>query len=248
MTNGIADPWVAYHHPRPAARLRLFCFPYAGGGASIYRPWGREMPPEIEVCPIQLPGREQRLRDKPFTRAAALVEALATALPPLLDERPFAFFGYSMGAIIAYELTHRLPPERRPRHLLVSARRAPQIPSDEETTYDLPKDAFRAKLRSMGGTPQDVLDHEELMSLVEPILRSDFELVDTYGPSSLPPLDLPITAFGGEKDLEVSREDMEAWRQATTGPFRLQMFSGDHFYIHNQRESLIREVSRSLFP
>jgi medium-chain acyl-[acyl-carrier-protein] hydrolase len=246
MSRTNTEAWIAYRRPRPQARLRLFCFPYAGGGATVYRPWVRQMPPEIDVCPVQLPGREQRLRDRPFTRVAPLVEVLAESLAPLLDEGPFAFFGHSMGATIAYELTHRLSPERRPTHLLVSARRAPQVPPDDEPIYDLPAAEFRAKLQEMEGTPQEVLEHEELMDLVEPLLRADFELIETYPPTEHPPLDVPITAFGGVTDSEVSREMLEAWEKVTTGPFRLRMFAGGHFYLHQQKGPLAAAVSESL--
>ncbi len=123
---------------------------------------------------------------------------------------------------------------------------APQLPSEDEPTYDLPPAEFRARLREMDGTPQEVLDHEELMELLEPLLRADFELNDTYPPSRHPLLDGPITVFGGVNDSEVAREELEACEKVTTGPFRLRMFGGGHFYLHQQRESLIAEVSESL--
>jgi len=238
--------WIAYRRPRPGARLRLFCFPYAGGGAAIYRSWVDEMPPEIEVCPVQLPGREQRLGEKPFTRIAPLVEALAAHLEPHLDGLPSAFFGHSLGAIVAYELTHRLSRRLRPTHLMVSARRAPQLRYEGRTTYDLPPVEFRARLRELDGTPREVLDHEELMELMEPLLRADFELVDTYSPVGRPPLECPVTAFGGAADGEVERQELAAWEKVTTGPFLLRIFSGGHFYLHQQREPLIAAVIESL--
>ncbi len=240
-----STPWIAYRRPRPTARLRLFCFPYAGGGATTYRPWVDEMPPEIEVCPVQLPGREQRMREKPFTRVAPLVEALAAGLAPLLDDLPFAFFGHSMGAIIAFELAHRLH-RQPPAQLLVSARRAPQLPPRDTSTYDLPPAEFRAKLLRMEGTPREVLDHQELMELLEPLLRADFELNDTHPPTGHPPLDVPITAFGGVRDGEVERRQLQAWREVTSGRFRLRMLAGGHFYLHQQRGSLIAAVCDSL--
>ncbi len=240
-----ANPWIAYRRPRPEARLRLFCFPYAGGGALTYRPWVPAMPPDIEVCPVQLPGREQRLREPRFRRVAPLVEAAAEGLAPLLD-LPFAFFGYSMGALIAYELIHRLRPSRSPVALLAAARRAPQLPPKDEPTYNLPDPEFRAKLREMNGTPQEVLDNRELMELMEPLLRADFELNDTYEPPGHPPLDLPITAFGGVEDDDVEQPALEAWGELTTGRFQLKMFAGDHFFLHPQQESLIAAVSETL--
>lgn len=245
MTSSGAGPWIAYRKPRRSARLRLFCFPYAGGGALTYRPWVPAMPPEIEVCPVQLPGREQRLREPRFRRVAPLVEAAAEGLEPLLD-LPFAFFGYSMGALIAYELIHRLRPARSPVALLAAARRAPQLPPKDEPTYDLPDPEFRAKLREMNGTPQEVLDNRELMELMEPLLRADFELNDTYEPPERPPLELPVTAFGGIGDAEVPRETLAAWGELTTGPFRLRMFPGGHFYLHRQTAPLVAAVSEAL--
>lgn len=243
------NPWIAYRKPLPRARLRLFCFPYAGGGASIYRGWAAELPEEIEVCPVQLPGREQRLREKAFTRVEPLIAALADGLAAELD-RPFAFFGHSMGALLAFELAHRLRAQQGPEpvHIVASARRAPQLPPDEDKTYLLPEPEFRAKLREIEGTPEAVLEHEELMELLSPLLRADFELNDTYEPFERPALDCPITALGGLEDPDVTREHVEAWGKVTTGHFRLRMFPGHHFFLHDHdgRASVIRAVTESL--
>jgi len=242
MTPRTNDPWIAYRKPRPNARIRLFCFPYAGGGALIYRPWVSELPPEIDVFPVQLPGREQRLREKAFTRAGALVEAMTTALLPHF-EPPFAFFGHSMGALLSYEVAQRLRQLGKPGpvHILASARRAPQLPMDDEKIYHLlPEPEFRAKLREINGTPEAVLENEELMELLAPIIRADFELNETYEPSQHPPLDVPISAFGGIEDEEVEKEKLEAWRDATTGPFKLRMFPGDHFFLHQEAKGALQ--------
>jgi surfactin synthase thioesterase subunit len=242
MTTRTNDPWIAYRKPRPNARIRLFCFPYAGGGALIYRPWVSELPPEIDVVPVQLPGREQRLREKPFTRAGALVEAMTDALRRHF-EPPFAFFGHSMGALLSYEVAQRLRQlgAPGPLHLLVSARRAPQLPMDDEEHYHLlPEPEFRDKLREINGTPEAVLENEELMELLAPIIRADFELNETYDPSQKAPLDVPISAFGGLEDEEVEKENLEAWREATTGPFKLRMFPGDHFFLHQEAKGALQ--------
>lgn len=244
------NPWLAYRRPRPAARLRLFCLPYAGGAASIYRTWPQELPETIDVCPLQLPGREQRLREQAYTRVPPLVEALAGAISPMLDEMPFAFFGHSMGGLLSYELAQHLRATsgKRPVHLLVSARRAPQLPPEDKHYWSLPDDELKDKLREIEGTPQEVLDHDELMELMLPLIRADFELNDTYQPTDHPPLDCPIDAFGGTADPEVEREDLEAWAELTTGPFRLRMFPGGHFFLHPEKTSLIAAVTRCLAP
>lgn len=244
------DPWIAFRKPNPRARLRLFCFSYAGGGASVYRTWHRDLPSDIEVCPVQIPGREGRLKEKRFLRVEPLVTALVEALGPYLD-MPFAFFGHSLGAIVAYELALTLRAEegKSPVCLLVSARRAPQVPPDEEPIYALPPDQFHAKLREFDGTPAEVLDHPELMELLEPLLRADFELNDTYeSTTEKTPLDCPITAFGGLEDKDVDRDHLEAWREMTTGPFRMRMFPGGHFYLHQGQQALIAAVAQELMP
>lgn len=242
------DPWIAFRKPRPQAKLRLFCFPYAGGGALIYREWADDMPAEIEVCPVQLPGRERRLREPSFTHVDPLVDALVPALEPYFD-MPFAFFGHSMGATIGFELAARLEKlgKATPQHVLASARRAPQLPAeDDEKYYLLPDNKFKERLREIQGTPEQVLENEELMDLMLPLLRADFELVDTYPPTNLPPLGCPITALGGLEDHEVPRQELEAWGEMTRRRFRMRMFPGDHFFLHPERKSVVMAVAESL--
>ena len=247
--NATTNPWLAYVKPRPEARLRLFCFPYAGGAASIYRTWPDELPPEIEVCPVQLPGREGRIRQAAFTNMDDLVAAAAEGLAAELDRGPHAFFGHSMGALIGYELARRRRRAGRPgpRHLIVSARSAPTVPDREEPIYDLPTERFRERLRELNGTPAEVLEHPELMELVEPLLRADFEVNETYEHHPGEPLSCPLTALGGLRDEEVPREDLEKWEELTTGPFRLHMLPGDHFFLNGEgRRETLTLVARHL--
>ncbi len=243
----LKDPWIVYRKPRPHARVRLLCFPYAGGGAMVYRDWTTGMPAEIDVLPVQPPGREQRMREKAFTRMEALVDALVPALLPYLD-RPFAFFGHSMGAVIGYEVAHRLRRDRglAPVLLAVSARRAPHLPPERHEDYKLPDPELRERLREMNGTPAAVLENPELMELMLPLIRADFELNDTYRPAARPPLECPVAAYGGVADEEVSRQDLEAWRELTRGPFELRMFPGDHFFLHPEQRTLTDVLARDL--
>jgi medium-chain acyl-[acyl-carrier-protein] hydrolase len=242
------ERWLAYREVNPRARLRLFCFPYAGGGASIYRGWAALLPPDVEVCPVQIPGRETRLRDRPYDRLEPMIQALADTLPPYLD-MPFAFFGHSMGALISYELSREL--RRRgqplPLHLFVSGRRAPHVPMREDPIYDLPDSEFKDELRELKGTPEEVLQHEELMNLLMPVLRADFAVNDTYAYVDEPPFDqVGISAFGGLGDEEVTREDVEAWREHTRGRFRARMLPGDHFFINSAKDLILESVARDL--
>lgn len=227
--------------------MRLFCFPYAGGGAVIYRDWQKSFPPTIEVCPVQLPGHGERMKDPPFTQIKPLVEAAAEALLPFFD-KPFAFFGHSMGTLIGYELAQLLRREKAaaPLHLFVAGHSAPHLRNRGVISYNLPHDEFIEELRRLKGTPQQVLDHPELMELMAPLLRADFEICETYPPSTAMPLECPITALGGIDDVEVPQEKIEPWREHTTGHFSLDMLPGDHFFIHTAQPEIIRIIVREM--
>jgi medium-chain acyl-[acyl-carrier-protein] hydrolase len=239
--------WLGRPAPNPEAALRLFCFPYAGGTSLIYRAWPKLLPRAIEVCAVQLPGRGERLSEPAYTNIADLVRALADALLLRLD-KPFALFGHSMGALISFELARELrrraaPP---PLHLFVSGRRAPQIERSRPPTYDLPDEEFLLDLRRLNGTPLEVLEHPELMRLLLPLLRADFAVCQTYVYSPEPPLDCPITAFGGLHDGGVPREHVEAWREQTAAAFSVRMLPGDHFFLRTQQHPLLDILSRRL--
>ena len=232
--------------PVKDAPLRLFCFPYAGGGLTAFRAWPDHLPPNVEMQVLEMPGREANLRVPSFVRVEPLVRASGDAIRDHMD-RPFAFFGHSMGALVSFELARLLRREgaKQPSALLVSGRRPPQL-SIERTTYNLPEDEFIEELRIMGGTPEEVLGHPELLQLLLPTLRSDFELCQTYSYTEEPPFTFPITAFGGLNDQFVPREDMDKWREQTTGPFQLRMFPGDHFFLHRSQPLLLQMLSRDL--
>lgn len=244
------DRWTVTPRPNPYARLRLFCFPYAGGGATIYAAWPKLLPPEVEVVAVQPPGRETRIGETPFTDLAALVDAMHAALLPKLRERPFAFFGHSNGALMAFELTRLL--RRRndplPLHLFVSGRPAPQLELDDPPVHDLPEDEFVEELRRLQGTPEEILQHSELLQLVVPLLRADFSLGETYGFVPEAPLELPVSAYGGERDAEVPQAHVEAWREQAGGAFDTRMFPGGHFFVNEDRAQVVREVSDALRP
>ncbi|HEY0170028.1 MAG TPA: alpha/beta fold hydrolase [Pyrinomonadaceae bacterium] len=231
ITNEAAR-WFVVRRPNPRAALRLFCFPYAGGGTPIYRQWPELLPPEYEVYAAQLPGRGNRMREPPYYSFEPMVEALASAVAPHLD-RPFAFFGHSMGATIGFELARLLEARGAglPARLFVSGRRAPQLPRDWEITYNLPEPQFISHVQSLNGTPAEVLEHPELMELMLPLLRADFSVVETYEYRTGPPLGCPITAFGGAEDAEVDREKVAAWREQTSADFNLRIMPGGHFFL-----------------
>jgi medium-chain acyl-[acyl-carrier-protein] hydrolase len=241
------NSWVTCPKPNPQADLRLFCFPYAGGSSLIFRTWASSLPENIEVCPIEFPGRGIQMRSVPFTQLEPLVSAIATVLLPYLN-KPFAFFGHSMGGLISFELTRLL---RRnysvnPVHLFISGRRAPQILDCDPPIHALPEPEFLEELRHLNGTPEAVLQNVELMQLLLPILRADFSVLETYVYALEPPLECPITAFGGLQDKEASSTELEAWREHTTTSFQLQMFSGDHFFLHSAQPLLLQSIAQQL--
>jgi len=235
--------WLPGFKEKPDARLRLFCFPYAGGSAVGFRGWQDAFPPSIQVAAVQLPGRGDRLSEPAFKHLPDMIQALGPALSPYLN-KPFAFFGHSMGALIILELTRWLRRTNGPMpvHLFISGRRAPQIPDDEPPNYNLPEPEFIERLRQLNGTPHEVLNHPELMQLMVPLLRADFSVCETYQYESEPPLNIPITVFGGVDDVEVPRQRLEPWQSLTTASFSLQMFPGDHFFIQTSQNEIISVI------
>jgi len=239
--------WIAGRKPNPRARVRLFCFPYAGGSALMFRTWSNALPADVEVCPVQLPGRSARLMERPFTDLSRLIEVLAQALAPLLD-KPFAFFGHSLGALIGFELARRLRRQYgvNPVRLLVSAGRPPQVPHRGAPIHNLPRKEFLAELRRLDGTLAEVFEHEELLEIILPLLRADFAVYETYVYSNEAPLNCPISTFGGLEDREISASDLEAWRDQTTAAFSLRMLPGDHFFLNTHQPLLLRILSQEL--
>jgi medium-chain acyl-[acyl-carrier-protein] hydrolase len=239
--------WLAYRKPNAQAKLRLFCFPYAGGAAMIFRTWQDNLPKTVEVCPVELPGRGMRLLETPFTQLLPLVEAIAHAFLPYLD-RPFAFFGHSMGGLVSFELARQFRREYNlcPVHLFVSGHRAPQLLDPDSPIHALPKPALVERLRRLNGTPKVVLDNADLMQVLLPVLRADFAVCETYTYTAEPPLQCPITAFGGLRDHLASHEDLEAWRAQTSTSFSLYMLPGDHFFVQTAQLLLLQALSREL--
>ncbi|BAZ21951.1 thioesterase [Kalymmatonema gypsitolerans NIES-4073] len=250
MTTTIAvNPWIKYPHPNPQARLRLFCLPYAGAGASIFNAWPNNLPPDVEVCPIQLPGRESRLKEAPFTQILLLAQTLVSVLRPHLNI-PFAFFGHSMGSLLSFEVTRQLRRQNAPIpvHLFVASRRAPQVLASTPPMHLLPEPAFIEKVRLVNGTSEAILQNPKWMQLFLPILRADLELCETYTYTPEAPLNCPISAFGGYQDGVVSQDEIAAWSVQTCSSFTLRMFSGNHFFLHSARVPLLQAISQDLIP
>jgi medium-chain acyl-[acyl-carrier-protein] hydrolase len=248
MTRGEPEAlWVP--HVRTHARIQLYCFAYAGGGANVFRDWGPSLGEAIEVRAVQLPGREWRRSEPPLTRMSALTDSVfASMQSELSGNRPFAFFGYSLGAALAFDLTRRLRAEgvALPQRLVVAACRAPQFLLRAPAIFQMDDAAFLAAVRRFGGLPGRILEEPELLALALPILRADFEALGTYRYEQQAPLPMPIVAYGGSQDPHVMRSEMAAWRNQTTGEFNLRIFPGGHFFVNDVREQLIATLASDL--
>lgn len=247
MSSDATDRWVIRHKRNPAAKLRLFCFSYAGGGASVFRLWHAALSPDIEVCAVQLPGREHRFSEPLITRTSELVPAVGEAIAPLLD-RPFVLFGHSLGGLTAFCLARWLRQRKgpEPRRLVVSARAAPHLPLLRPPVHALPEARFIEELRFYDATPTAVLADAELRALFLPVLRADFALFETYTHEAEPPLDCPIVALSGSTDHTVSEERIAAWQEHTTGAFTLHRIPGGHFFLNTAQAELLRVLEQDL--
>jgi len=241
------DAWFQHGRANGQVDLKMFCFPYAGGSALVFRQWADLLPPTVQVISVELPGRGTRLRESFFLSLPPLVSALEEVILPLLD-KPFVFFGHSMGAVIAFELTRALRRRygREPQALFVSGRSAPQIPDPDPLSYNLPHDEFIEELFRLDGTPKEVLQNAELMELMIPLLRADFQLVQTYEYLADTPLRCPIVVYGGLEDHEITREMLLSWKDQTSSGFTLHMLPGDHFFIRSSGAQLLNLLASEL--
>jgi len=240
--------WLHVPAARPGARLRLYCIPYAGGGSAVYRDWPSQLDARVEVRTIVLPGRERRFVEPALSSVLELADLLVPALLPVLDP-PFAIFGHSMGAMLGFELACRLTSAGRPPvHMLASGARAPHLRDHGPQFHAMPDADFVASVGGLGGTPAELLEHEELLRLMLPTLRADFTAAETYRSPTGRPLPCPITAFGGDRDPLVGRVDLDGWSSHTAGGFGVHMLPGDHFFLHTARAELLPLVRDALAP
>ncbi|PWI44916.1 alpha/beta fold hydrolase [Streptomyces sp. ICBB 8177] len=226
------NPWLLRFPPRPGARLRLLCLPGAGSAAAMYRSWAGELPDDVEVCAVQLPGRAGRLRETPFTAMDPLADALAEAVVAELD-RPTVVFGHSLGSLVGYEMACRLRDagaDGQLRELMVAAHRPPRLGSAGLAYHRLPTEQLMTVMAGLGGTPAGVLARPDLVRLAEPAMRADFEVDYTYRHREREPLSLPVSVFGGTGDATVCEAELAQWRTHTTAEFTLRMLPGDHFF------------------
>jgi medium-chain acyl-[acyl-carrier-protein] hydrolase len=232
--------------PVPGAAVRLFCFPFAGGGASTFRDWPERLPGEMEVCAVQYPGRENRISEPPIDNLHVMVNTLFHLLLPRLDI-PYAFFGHSLGARIAFETAKKLSKERgcHPDCLFVSGSRAPHIRAKLQL-YQMEDSEFINSLRRYAGTPEAVLQDSELMNIFLPMLRADFVLDEKFDSDPGERVEFPIYAFAGDNDEIAPLHEVEAWRRFTNGHFEMKVFKGDHFFFKKVQPLLFESMIKIL--
>ena len=241
-----SDTWLTSYSSTSFSKMRLFCFHYAGGNAQIFHPWLPLLPAGLELIAINLPGRGILFDKPPYTDLNKLTSHLIKKLTPWLN-KPYAIFGHSLGAILAFEVTRCI---RRfnyplPKHLFLAGREGPHI-ADEQQNYLLPDEKFFQVLREKEGTPEAILENKDLMKLLLPAIRADFELAETYQCQQEPPLSCPITVLGGLQE-ETTEEEFATWEKETTGEFKLNFLPGNHFFIHTQYEAIIDMISKVFY-
>lgn len=238
--------WLIPLRTGAVAHKRLFCFPPAGSGTVVYRAWAPLAAPGVEISAVLLPGREARSAEPPIHDIEELVSQIAGAIAPLAGQ-PFALFGHSLGALLAYEVARRLAAKGYPpEHLFASGHQAPAIPSRRAPIAHLPDAAFIQGLIDLGGTPREILDTPELLTLLTPMLRADFALAERYVAPAGPRLPCPVTALGGAEDPWVDAVGLEAWRDVTAAAFERVILPGDHFYLTPARSMLLDRINASL--
>ena len=238
-----AQRWIL-RRPAPASAHRLFCFCYAGGNAAVFLPWQAALGVNIEVCAIQLPGHGARFGEPFLDSMASAVAAIATAITPLLD-RPFSFFGHSLGALLAFEVSHHLRAHALPlpQQLIVSGAQGPHSPRSGRQIHLLDDAELKCELERYSGTPQAILNNPEFLMMVLPIIRADFRIVNDYVSTVRPPLPVKISVFAGRDDEMVDAEQCDDWFAETTSRGKLHWFDGNHFFINTSTEQVLEQLA-----
>jgi surfactin synthase thioesterase subunit len=236
--------WFVVPRSNPEARIRLFCFPYAGGGVDTFIEWHRTLHPLVELIAVQPPGRGRRRGEAPHRTMDALLADLWPRILPMLD-RPYFLFGHSMGSRVAYELASRLrdASARLPTHFIASGSRAPHLPSRERDNHDLPDAEFVESLRELNGTPEEILGNPELMALLMPLLRADFEIAELHHADPDIPFSFGASILGGTADAHVLQDELNAWQAHFRRPVRVEMCEGGHLFVDESPAMVIAVIN-----
>jgi medium-chain acyl-[acyl-carrier-protein] hydrolase len=227
--------------------LRLVCFPYAGGAAAAFNGWAVNLPAGTQICAIQLPGRAERWKEPVYTDVFQTVNKLAEILLRHLDG-PFAMFGYSMGAQVAFELARALRNAGiQPACLFVAAHRAPHLSREHSPLHSLPDAEFIQEIaRRYEAIPPAILEDDQILQLFLQALRADVAMGEAYAFTPAEPFSFPVSVFGGTSDRSVTQSELEAWRVHTTSSFKLRLLPGGHFFLRTSRQSMLEAIASDL--
>lgn len=239
--------FVRLQEPSVRPRLQLYCLPYAGGSARVFQSWRDILPADMALFGVEYPGRGRRISEPAISRIDVLAGQLVGALTEA-PRGPYALFGHSMGALAVFEMAHQLVRCGAPLPvlLIVSGHGAASLPSAERPVHASPDEEFLARLRQLNATPPEVLEMPELLELLMPTLRADFRAAETYVPAKRPKLDIPIVAYGGLTDPDVTRDQLLAWADETTASCAVRMFPGDHFFLRTASDKVVTTLVRDL--
>ena len=237
--------WFKIYNTNPNPKLRLFCFPYAGGSAQIFSEWSDKLPSSVDLFAIQAPGRGRRFSEQPIGCLKSKMQILHKEILPYTDV-PYMFIGHSNGALLAYELARELQKSGNCnlKHIVISAKRAPHLPSIKEPIHDLEQTQFIAKLKEYDFTPDEVLENDELMELFSPMLRADFSLSETHSFDKDTPLESDVSLFWGNQDEDVPLNDILAWKDLIKGRTNTVEFYDGHFFITKSQELFLQEINQ----
>jgi surfactin synthase thioesterase subunit len=238
--------WIV-RKPDSSERFRLYCFSYAGGSANSFTEWQKTILPSVSICAIQLPGRGGRFHEQPYSDLPTLVEAISEAIQSAGDV-PFAFFGHSLGGLLAFEVSrynarHGKP---LPKHLFISGCHAARYRTESNKMHSLDDESLIERMKGYGGTPPEILAHRELMELLLPVIRADFALVENYTYKRQDLLSMPITVLAGTRDECDSVEQVSGWEKETTSDCNVKWFDGGHFFIRSHQQEVIDQINAEL--
>jgi surfactin synthase thioesterase subunit len=230
-------------------RVKLFCLPYAGGSVMVYSKWQKYLHDSVDTCPLELSGRGRRFEEPFYNNIEEAVSDLYQSIQDQLDNAPYVFFGHSMGSLLVYELIFKIRENKRrePLHTFISGKNPPHITENNRKLHKLPDREFMEEIIKLGGTPNEILKEPELLSLVIPILKADYKLLETYQwtPKN-DNINCGLTVFGGTEDADVNIKDLAEWRQYTSREFNLYQFGGGHFFINEKTADIVEIINQTL--
>ncbi|WDE09214.1 thioesterase [Thalassomonas viridans] len=238
------NKWLVIPKPNPNADIKLICFPYAGGSSASYLPWLSQLPTNVELIMVQLPGRGSRVFEDAFDEMEPLVKQLLKFLPAVLN-KPYILFGHSLGSRIAFELALKLKEmaHHLPAHFIASGSRGPHT-ALKNKIHNLPDNEFINELKKMGGTPDTLLDNNALMELLLPAIRGDFAIAEKYSYSGKETLNCPVSVLGGKDDKGITEADLKSWGNFFASPANVHMVNGNHFFIDSNKDAVLLRLNQ----